>query len=99
MVDAATARLEIQELARLPEHRVGFPAQDPFIPVHLGVTDLRDFFGHTEVFREPANVARCDLDALVDGTTVSGALDAIVIRSRLGSRGRVTHDRSLSPIR
>src|SRR5688500_8289701 len=96
MIDSAASRLRINELASLSKHRVVLTSQHTLFPVHLCVACSRNFFSNAEVLCQSSNVAWLHLNTLVHRTTVSGAVDAIVITLRLQGRlhGRryLTHD-------
>ena len=98
MVDSTASRLCIDELASLLEQRVFLASQHALFAVHLRIPCRGYFYGHTKMFRESANVARCYLNSFVHGTAVGGAVNAIVIRLGLAVRRSLSHDRYLSPV-
>src|ERR1700754_218942 len=96
VIDPAATCLEIEELARFAQQRIALTAQHSFLLPQLRVTHSRDFFRHAEVFRQAANIARCDLHAFVHRTAERRTLNAIVISLRLTAVSGFSHDRSSS---
>src|ERR1041384_3649824 len=78
VIDRATARLRIEKLAGFAEDRIAFAPEHRLVLPHSRVTSLRHFIGDIEVPRQPFDVALRHLHAVVDRTTISRALRAVV---------------------
>ena len=81
MIDRATARSRIKELAGLAENRIGFAPQ-----YLLALPGSRELFLRllnfdAKVFRQPFDVARRNLNSIVDRAAVSRTLSTVVVAS------------------
>src|SRR4030095_1884322 len=87
----ATTRLGIQKLTCLSKYRVSFSTKHTLLLIHLRKTCNRQLLSYVEVLRQSPYVARCNLHALIYGTTVRGTIQAVVIDSRVYIRHDLAH--------
>ena len=92
MVNPTLARDWIQKLTGLTKNRIRLPTQDALVVINASEPLFSDLITNGKMFREPADVAFCYLHAVIDRTTVSRTLRAVV-RRRSGTSRRVTHVR------
>jgi len=78
MIDGATSRLRVNELARFLEERVLLTAQHAFLLVHLRITSGCNFYSYAEVLCQSAYVTRRHLDAVIDRATICWTVNTIV---------------------
>jgi len=73
-VNGALPRPGIEKLTSLPENRISFASQDPFVIVSGRKTPDRRINVNAEMIRQPLYVAARYLDPLIDRTAVGGTL-------------------------
>src|SRR6267143_1890076 len=81
MIDRATARIRIKELAGFAENRIGFAPQYLLALPGSSELFLRLLNFDTKMFRQPFDVARGNLHSIVDRATVCRTPSAIVVAS------------------
>src|SRR6185503_17434126 len=79
MIDSALARLLIQKHASLAKQLVRATSKYSFFAPGLGKACGCYFRSNAKMRCQPSDVARCHLNAIIDGTAICDAFIAIVV--------------------